>query len=297
MTIAYDPDLRNGVAPSLLHALANGVTLIDTARVYPESEVIIRRTLAEWSGPRPLLSTKLAPLSRDTFREYRPLDEAYTPDGIVASVDASLTALGVDTLDIVHLHQWWHLWTYEEELFDTLDELKRAGKVRHAAISVGDHEHDAALEAVSLRRIDGVQLILNLFESRPLSAMLPLAGMRGVGVIARCVLDSGGLSGALDRQDFAQRPFLTHGPFDEYQRRLAALRDAFTPEPAGSLPELAIRFALSAPNVSSVTVGMTSAAMVDDCLAAAAEGALPADTMGAIVREHVWTKNFYEAIR
>ncbi|WP_375392894.1 aldo/keto reductase [uncultured Sphingomonas sp.] len=296
MTIAQDPELRNGVAPSLLRALEGGVRIIDTARVYPNSETIVAATLKAWRGERPVISTKVAPGSAATFREYRPIAEAYTPDGIRRSVEDSLAALGAETLDIAHLHQWWHLWSYEDEIFDTFDTLRREGKIRHAAISVGDHEHDAALEVVSRRRVSGLQLILNLFESRPLASILPLARLRGVGVIARCALDSGGLSGTLTGDDFRARPFLKYAPFDEYAARLHALSEYFVPTSAPTLADLALRFALFAPGVSAVTIGMPSVAMVEACLEAVRSGPLPDEVMTAIRREHVWTKNFYERL-
>src|SRR5689334_18924453 len=113
MTIAMDPDLKADAAPSLLRALERGVTLIDTARAYGRSEAIVAATLKQWSGAKPVISTKLMPGSRETFRFYRPLAEAYTQENIRASVEASLKALGVETLDIVHLHQWHYLWTHD----------------------------------------------------------------------------------------------------------------------------------------------------------------------------------------
>ncbi|HEY1709553.1 MAG TPA: aldo/keto reductase [Rhizomicrobium sp.] len=296
MTIAADPELKDGVAPSLLRALERGVTLVDTARAYGKSEAIVAATLKEWRGPKPLISTKLMPGSRETFRFYRPLAEAYTPQSIRASVEASLTALGVETLDIVHLHQWHYLWTHEHAWLDTLQALKREGKLRFIAVSAQDHEHDALLEAVSTCMIDGLQVIVNIFESRPAASLLPLAAQRGVGVIARCVLDSGGLSGTLSRDDFAARPFLKHAPFDAYAARLEALRTRFVPAAAADMPSLALRFALSLPGVSAVTVGMPERHFVDATLDAAERGALSSDTVAAITREHVWTKNFYERL-
>jgi aryl-alcohol dehydrogenase-like predicted oxidoreductase len=296
MTIAADPGLKDNVAPSLLHALERGVTLIDTARAYGKSEAIVATTLKQWRGAKPIISTKLMPGSRETFRFHRPLAEAYTPESIRASVEASLKALDVETLDVVHLHQWHYLWTHDRTWLDTLIELKREGKLRCIAVSAGDHEHDALLEAVSTNMIDGLQTIVNLFESRPAATLLPLAKQRGVGVIARCVLDSGALSGTLSREDFAARAFLKHAPYDDYTTRLDALRSAFIPSEAADLPSLALRFVLSLDGVSAATIGMPSVNFVDTTLDAAEQGALSDTAVAAIKREHVWTKNFYERL-
>lgn len=296
MTLAQDRAIKHGVAPSLLRALEQGVTLIDTARVYPGSEELIAATLREWQGPRPLISTKLQPSSRETFRFHRPLAEAYTPQTIRASIEASLRTLQVERLDIVHLHQWHYLWTHEREWFDVLNELRVQGKIRCIAISAQDHEHDALLEVISQNLIDGVQVIFNLFESRPMSAVLPLAQQRGVGVIARCVYDSGGLSDSLSMEDFAKRQFLKHAPYAQYIERLEELRRKFVPSIAASVPELALRFVLSVPGVSTATIGMPDSALVDATIAAASRGPLPADAVATIRREHVWTRNFYERL-
>ena len=296
MSIGDDPELAGGVAPSLLHALDSGVNVIDTARIYPGSEDIIRATLRAWRGPRPLISTKVQTQCLDAWRFPHPIAQAYTAQSIRRSVDASLLALGVETLDIVHLHQWHYPWTHEPEWLHTLQTLRSQGKLRHIAVSAQDHEHDALLELVSRNMVDGVQLILNLFESRPLNAVLPLAQARGLGVIARCVLDSGGLSGVLSSADFLQRRFLQHAPFEEYNQRLQRLQAQMCPRYADNLAQLALRFAAFAPGVSTITLGLPGRDLVDSAVAALKLGPLHPDAMALIRREHVWTKNFYERL-
>lgn len=296
MGIALDSALRNGVSGSLIHALDRGVSLIDTARVYRDSEEIVGRTLRAWRGERPLISTKLAPANRDGFRFGGPIADFYRRQDIIRSVDESLAALGVERLDVVHLHQWHYRWTHELEWLEALATLRTDGKIGLIAVSGQDHEHDALLELVSRGLVDGVQVIVNLFESRPMNSLVPRAAECGVGVIARCVLDSGGLTGELTDAAFEGRPFLKHAPAAEYRRRVAALTRQFIPAGAASLPDLAIRFALTDPGVSSVTLGMGSPREVDMAIAAIEAGTLSADTMTAIRRNHVWTKNFYEAL-
>lgn len=297
MSLAQDPDIHRGVAPSLLRALELGVTVIDTARAYPSSEELIASTLREWSGTRPVISTKLHSASRDAYRSYRPLELAYSPNIIRASVEASLRALDVEQLDIVHLHQWHYLWTHDSTWLETLGKLREEGKIRCIAISAQDHEHDALLEAVSRRLIDGVQIVFNLFESRPMSALLPLALQRGVGVIARCVYDSGGLSDRLTREDFQARRFLKDAPYDQYEQRLNELRQRFVPADAASVPELALRFVLSNPAISAATLGMHEARLVSAAVDAARRGSLSAGTLESVRSGHVWTRNFYERLR
>ena len=143
------------------------------------------------------------------------------------------------------------------------------GKIRCIAISAQDHEHDALLEVISQNLIDGVQVIFNLFESRPMSAVLPLAQQRGVGVIARCVYDSGGLSDSLSMEDFAKRRFSSTRRTRSTSSAWKNCGTTFVPSDAASVPELALRFVLSVPGVSAATLGMPDTALVDATIAAA----------------------------
>lgn len=296
MGIANDPGLKNKVAPSLLRALELGVNIVDTARIYPYSEEIIRNTIAEWSGTRPIISTKLAPARKEGFRFGGPVSDYYPNEGIRKSIENSLLALGTERLDIVHLHQWHYRWTHELEWLEALQSLQQEGKIGRIAISGQDHEHDALLEMVSSGLIDGIQIIVNLFESRPCNSILPLAEARSVGVIGRCVLDSGGLAGKFAPEDFESRPFLKNAPVTEYQHRLATLEQSFVPSAAASLPELAIRFALSHPAIASLALGMLTNEEVDVAVAAVNKGSLSNDVIDDIRYHHVWTKNFYERL-
>ena len=290
--------LAGGVSRALLAALEGGVTCLDTARNYQDSEAVIGRTLREWSGPRPVLCTKVKPLDPTNFRFHVPIEQQFTPASIRASVEASLRDLGVDCIDLLQLHQWYALWTHRPEWLETFRALRTEGKIRRFGISAQDHEHDALLPVVDAGLVEVVQIIFNLFESRPLVALLPLCAEHGVGVIARCVLDhSGALTGTHDAAWLLANDFklkqASPAVAQEYVARIARL-EAEVAHPAGmSLTELAIRFALSHPAVSTLTLSMQEPAHVGPNLAAAARGPLPAELVQRITREHVWVKNFY----
>jgi len=286
------------VVRALLNAWGNGVTIVDTARNYQGSERIIARALAEWSGPRPFLCTKVKPLDPTNFRFYVPLPDQFTPASMRASVELSLRELAVDCIDLLYLHQWYALWTHRPEWLDTFQALRAEGKIRFFGISAQDHEHDALLQIVDAGLVDAVQIVFNLFESRPLVSLLPLCAERGVGVVARCALDhSGALTGTRDADWLLARDFkLQHASrrvVEEYLARIRALDDDVA-RPAGlSLTELAIRFPLSHPAVATVALSMQEDGFLRSNLAAAARGPLPPEMMTRIAREHVWVKNFY----
>lgn len=293
-----ETETPGGISRALLDALGRGVTSIDTARNYEGSERIVGRTLREWQGPRPFLCTKVKPIDPTNFRFYVPLEQQFTPASIRASVEESLRELGVDCIDLLQLHQWYALWTRRPEWLETFRALRAEGKIRFFGISAQDHEHDALLPVVESGLVDAVQIIFNLLESRPLVSLLPLCAERGVGVIARCVLDhSGALAGGRTADWLAANDFkLKHASravVDEYATRIAKL-EVEVARPAGlSLLELAIRFALSHPAVSTLTLSMQEPAHVGPNLAAAAQGPLPPAIVSAIARDHVWVKNFY----
>ncbi len=121
MRITADAD---GTSSVLLHALERGITAIDTARNYGDSEAIVGRTLRAWQGPRPWISTKVKPLDISNWRFYVPMAHQFTPASIVESVETSLRTLGVDCVDFVQLHQWYYRWGRETGWLETLHRLR-----------------------------------------------------------------------------------------------------------------------------------------------------------------------------
>jgi aryl-alcohol dehydrogenase-like predicted oxidoreductase len=286
----------HGASSVLLHALERGITVVDTARNYGDSEAIVGRTLQEWRGPRPFIATKVKPRDVSNWRFYVPVDAQFTRASIVASVETSLRTLGVDCIDFLQLHQWYYRWSHSREWLETLEALRTQGKIRFFGVSAQDHEHDGVLKIVDDRLVDGVQIVLNAFESRPLVSVVPLCEERGVGVIARCLFDhSGALAGAATRQTLAHDVKLANASPEivtEYLRRIARLRDEAVA--AGmSVVELSVRFALTHPGVSTIATSSATPRQVDEVVDAAAKGALPEALFERVCREHVWVKNFY----
>lgn len=287
---------HGGTSSVLLHALERGVSMIDTARNYGESEAIVGRTLREWRGPRPFIATKVRPKDVTNWRFYVPMAEQFTRDSIEASVDTSLRTLGVDCIDLLQLHQWYYRWSHETEWLEALDALRAAGKIRFIGVSAQDHEHDAVLRLVDDRMVDAVQIVLNAFESRPLVSVVPLAESRGVGVIGRCLFDhSAALAGVATVESLAHDVKLSNASPEivtEYLRRIDRLRGDAAAH-AMTLVELSMRFALSRPGVSTIAVSSATPAQVDEVVAAAERGPLPEPLFERVCREHVWVKNFY----
>lgn len=286
---------------SLHHAWDRGVNFVDTARGYGESERIIGEGLAQWHGPPPFVATKVSGQQRPLqWGTPTPLDATYPPGHIRADCERSLRTLGVDRIGLLQLHCWWPTWGIEGRWLDELTALKEEGKVQAIGISVPDHRHDIALELVRGGRIDAVQTIVNIFDPHALELLVPACIDAGVAVIARCVLDEGGLTGFLTEDsafadgDFRKGYFDTVVPRAAYIAKVEALRQ-YVPAHASSLAALALRFALQEPGVTTAITSMQVKEHIAMNLDALAEGPLPDTVFRRLFLKHRFTKNYNEA--
>ena len=285
---------------SVIHALDRGINFIDTARLYGRSEELIGRVLREWRGAPPFVATKVSVLGPNTKWGCPPTVESAFPRGhVTREIELSLRTLGVDRIDLMQLHLYWHSWGVSGYWLDELLKAKASGKIALIGVSLPDHRHDVGLSLVESGHIDAIQTIVNIFDPFALDCLVPACQRHGVGVIARCILDEGGLTGFLK----ADTPFppgdFRHLYFDSvgreiYLNRVDALR-SFVPKNAISLAELAVRFVLTHPGVTTAISSMHVPRFADENIAAANAPALSPATVEALRLQHRWTRNFYEA--
>ncbi len=174
-------------------ALDAGMTFIDTADVYGDgrSERIIAEVLKSRSGPRPMVATKAG-------RRLSPhVAAGYTKENIEAFIDRSRKNLDMDCLDLVQLHCPPTDTLYNPRLFDGMDELVDAGKIKGWGVSVERVEE--ALKAIEYPNCVSIQIIYNMFRQRPAHLFFEEALMNDVAVIVRVPLASGLLSGKITR--------------------------------------------------------------------------------------------------
>ena len=79
---------------------------------------------------------------------------------------------------------------------EELLQLKQEGKIRGIGISLPDHRHDIAMPLIQSGQINSVQTVFNIFDPIALDCLVPIC-QNDVAVIARCILDEGGLTGFL----------------------------------------------------------------------------------------------------
>jgi methylglyoxal reductase len=285
---------------SLLYALDQGVSFVDTARAYGDSERIVGEALRKWTGQRPFVASKVEQLAgqRGWGTPVDP-ERGHPPGHIRASTERSLRELGLDHLDLIQLHIWWPTWGVTGHWMDELQELKQEGLVNHIGISIPDHRSDMALPLVESGLIDSVQTIINIFDPIALDNLVPICQRNDVAVIARCVLDEGGLTGSLTEDTVFDEGDFRHSYFDEivprsvYLEKVDALKQ-YVPAYAGSLAALALKFVTQP---AGVTTAITSMHVREHCqanLAAGDEPALPAEVFDLLRFKHRFIKNFNE---
>src|SRR4029079_11063192 len=175
---------------ALHRALDRGVNFFDTADVYGDghSERLLGRLRKERKEPFYIATKAGRRLPKQTV-------EGYSRENLNAFVDRSLKNLGTETIDLLQLHCPPQDLYYHPEAFDILDDMVKAGKLRHYGISVERVEE--ALKGIEYPGVQTVQIIYNMFRQRPADLFFGEARRRQVGILARVPLSSGMLTGKM----------------------------------------------------------------------------------------------------
>ncbi|PWB82249.1 MAG: aldo/keto reductase, partial [Candidatus Methylomirabilota bacterium] len=253
---------------TLIRALELGVTFIDTALAYGDghSERVIAKAFEE-ARHRVFVATKVPPKSREwPPREGTTARQAFSAEWIVTCTEQSLRNLNAERLDLQQLHVWCDEWLGETEWQEAVHRLKQQGKIRFFGVSIIDHQPGSALELVGSGLVDTVQVIYNIFDQSPEEALFPLCQEQNVGVIARVPFDEGGLTGNLTPDTtFPQKSVQTFYFRDNRLRETCERVDRLRPLLGGgfkTVAQLALKFCLSHPAVSTVIPGMRRPAHV-----------------------------------
>ncbi|MER6221622.1 aldo/keto reductase [Streptomyces sp. 900105755] len=270
-------------------AAESGVTFFDTADVYGDGRS--EQTIAAFLRGRPdldvLVATKMG-------RRAEQVPENYVLDNFRAWNDRSRRNLGVDRLDLVQLHCPPTPVYSSDAVYDALDTLVEEERI--AAYGVSVETSAEALTAIGRPGVASVQIILNPFRMKPLYEVLPAAREAGVGIIARVPLASGLLSGKYTKDTvFAaddHRTYNRHGEaFDQgetfsgvdYATGVEAAAEFAALAPEGYTPaQLALRWIVDQPGVTTVIPGARNPEQARANAAAAELPQLPSETVAAI---------------
>jgi aryl-alcohol dehydrogenase-like predicted oxidoreductase len=250
-------------AQALDRAVELGCNVFDTAWAYGDgySERLLGALLRRHPGARLLAASKVPPNNRQwPGRAATPADEVFPYDHVIAYTHATLRNLGVERIDLQQLHVWDDAWTDAEGWRRAIAELKQAGKIQAFGISVNRWEPHNVLRALDTGLVDAVQVVYNVFDQSAEDVLFPACRRLGVAVIARVPFDEGSLTGTLHAGwrwpagDWRNIYFSPRHLAETLPRVERVRGDA---EAMGMrLPELALRFILSHPAVTTTIPGM-----------------------------------------
>lgn len=280
---------------SLRRAVDLGCTFFDTAWAYGEghSEKLLGELLRARSDTRLYSATKIPPKNgRWPARAEYALDEVFPADHIRAFTEKSLANLGVDTLDLIQFHVWTDAWAEDARWQRAVESLRDEGLVRAVGISINRREPANAIRALRTGLIDAVQVVYNIFDQAPEDDLFPVCRELDVAVIARVPFDEGTLTGSLTLEsrwpdgDFRNAYFAADN-LRESVRRAEAIR--LLVPPGMTLPELALRWIVSNPDVSVVIPGMRKVRNVDANIGVSGQGPL-SPALLAQLASHRWDR-------
>jgi len=280
---------------SLQRAVDLGCNFFDTAWAYGngKSESLLGKLVKANPDKKLYTATKVPPKNFQwpSKREYS-LDDCFPPDHIQKYVESSLENSGLDSFDLIQFHTWEDSWLQDDRWVRKLADLKQAGLIRAAGISINRWEPWNGVKAVQSGLIDTVQVIYNIFDQNPKDELFPACREHNVGVIARVPFDEGTLTGTLTKDsrwpkgDWRNTYFVPENLNSSVEHA-----DALKPlVPAGmTMAEMALRFILTEPTVSTIIPGMRKIRHVESNLATSDAGPLDADLLKEL-EKHRWDR-------
>ncbi|UHG89894.1 aldo/keto reductase [Spirosoma oryzicola] len=253
---------RSQIEKALDLAVERGCNFFDTAWGYGSglSEQILGELLKRHPEKTLYSATKIPPKNRKwPSKPDFQLDDVFPSDYIVEYTEKSLQNLGVETIDLLQFHVWEDAWAEREEWQDTITKLTQQGKVRAWGISINRWEPDNSLKTLQTGLIDAVQVIYNIFDQNPEDNLFPLCRELNLGVIARVPFDEGTLTGTFTKETtFPANDWRSTYFVPENLNSSVDHADALKPLiPEGmTMPEMALRFILSNPDVHTTIPGM-----------------------------------------
>ncbi|RDL45398.1 aldo/keto reductase [Marinomonas piezotolerans] len=261
--------VEDSTAREILHTAAtHGVTFFDTADVYGGglSEERIGQWRKSLSEP-PYIATKVG-------RDAALYPDGYSKDGIRKSLQASAKRLGVDVIDLAQLHCVPREVLFAGDILAWMEDLQQEGLIRHFGASV--EMIDEALFAAEHPKLATLQVLFNMFRQDAIQSLFPVAEHNNVGIIVRLPLASGLLSGKMTQQH--QFDANDHRYYNRdgaafhvgetfngipYETGVALADEVKALLPEGQqLVDVALRWILDQPQVSSVIAGATKESQI-----------------------------------
>ena len=272
-----------------------GCNFFDTAWAYGEgkSDGLLGEIMQRNHGKRLYAASKIPPANDrwPALPSYK-YDDVFSPKFVFDYADKIRKQLRVDTIDVLQFHVWDDSWTNEPDFRKTVEKLKRDRIINFFGLSINRWEPNNAIKALRTGLVDVVQVIYNIFDQSPEDELFPVCQELNIGVIARVPFDEGSLGGKMTLE--------TRFPADDWRtgyfgpenlpptiERVEKLKRIL---PQGmSLPEMALRFIVSHPAVSTTIAGMRKPEHVRQNIATSDAGPLDKNLL-AELKKHRWDR-------
>ena len=283
------------VNEALDKAIELGCNFFDTAWAYGDgmSETILNKTIKRHPEKQLYVATKIPPKNRKwPSKSHFKLEEVFPSEYIVEYTEKSLKNLGVEAIDLQQFHVWEDSWAQLDEWKEATSKLVKEGKVKAWGISINRWEPNNALETIKTGLIDAVQVIYNIFDQAPEDQLLPLCRERDIAVIARVPFDEGTLTGTLTKETtFPKEDWRSTYFVPENLTASVEHAEALRPLiPEGmTMAEMALRFILSNPDISTTIPGMRKVRNVHSNMAVS-DGSGLSQSLLQDLKKHRWDR-------
>ena len=272
-----------------------GCNFFDTAWGYGagHSEGLLGDLVRNNPGQKLYTATKIPPKNFQwpSKREYS-LDDCFPPDHIEEYVTKSLKNAGLGSYDLMQFHTWEDQWMQDDRWVHKITDLKSQGLFHGIGISINRWEPWNGVQTVQSGLIDSVQVIYNIFDQNPEDELFPACEKQDVAVIARVPFDEGSLTGNLTTEstwpegDWRNTYFVPENLKSSIEHA-DALKPLVPKEM--TMPEMALRFILANPTVSTIIPGMRKPDHVRSNMATSDAGPLDKD-LHTKLKGHRWDR-------
>ena len=276
-------------------AVELGCNFFDSAWAYGEgkSDSLLGQTIGMNQEKRLYAASKIPPMNEHwpALPAYK-YSEVFPVQHVFKYADLIRKNIGTDSIDLLQFHVWSDHWTDEPDFRNTVEKLKQDGIIRFFGLSLNRWEPENGIKALRTGLVDSVQIIYSIFDQSPEDELFPVCQELNIGVIVRVALDEGSLGGKMTKDttfpasDWRSRYFNRENLANTMER-VDKLKQILPPEM--SLSQLALRFVLSHPAVSTTIVGMRKLQHVRENIAVSDQGPLPPDLLREL-KHHRWDR-------
>lgn len=241
---------------TIRHALDSGITVVDAAQSYENSEELLGKALKDGYRDRCFIATKVS--------------WKYSRADVEAAIESSLRKLGVDCVDLYQVHGWWDHEYPIEETMDAMATVRAQGKARF--IGVCNFNAGQIRRTLGITSFQSNQILYNMFCREREAEDIPSCEAEGIGVIAHTAMAHGLLSGRLKagqkftKDDYRSRLDRFKGRTFAQCLKVASRLEVVAQDKGITLVQLALAWILRKEAVSCLLAGAKRPSQIDEQL-------------------------------